>query len=181
MEAEVLKLEGEAIDLRGKQENYIAQLQEIREMKAALEKAEKDLGDLKTDHAEEKRKLEDEVRDLKLAITPDADEPESTWGLITRAELVARIRKLGDDVFKGAKYSWENTLALLQIVNLNVKLNTEGTGMLCTVENGQIVIPDKYKQMEMEAQEKDLEEEGDDGNDEDNQECREEGHGESDG
>ncbi|MCI40272.1 hypothetical protein A2U01_0061505, partial [Trifolium medium] len=38
LEAEVLMLEGEAIDLRGKQENYIAQLLEIREMKAALDK-----------------------------------------------------------------------------------------------------------------------------------------------
>ncbi|MCI52123.1 hypothetical protein A2U01_0073367, partial [Trifolium medium] len=59
-------------------------------MKAALDKAEKDLGDLETSHAEEKKKLE-EIRDLKLAIAPTADEPESARNLTTRAELVERI------------------------------------------------------------------------------------------
>ncbi|MCI73917.1 hypothetical protein A2U01_0095181, partial [Trifolium medium] len=33
-------------------------------MGAALDKAEKDLGDLRTIHAEEKKKLKDEIRDL---------------------------------------------------------------------------------------------------------------------
>ncbi|MCI96303.1 hypothetical protein A2U01_0117603, partial [Trifolium medium] len=67
----------------------------------ALDKAEKDLGDLRTIHAEEKKKLEDEIRDLRLAMASAADEPESTRGLTTRAELVERIKKLGEDVFKG--------------------------------------------------------------------------------
>ncbi|MCI92148.1 hypothetical protein A2U01_0113444, partial [Trifolium medium] len=57
-------------------------------MQAALGKAEKYLGDLRTSHAEEKKKLEDEIRGLKLAMTSAADEPESTRGLTTRAELV---------------------------------------------------------------------------------------------
>ncbi|MCI46471.1 hypothetical protein A2U01_0067711, partial [Trifolium medium] len=42
---------------------------------------------------------------------PAEGEPESTRGLTTRAELVEMIKKLRDDVFKGAKYSWENALA----------------------------------------------------------------------
>ncbi|MCI64847.1 hypothetical protein A2U01_0086105, partial [Trifolium medium] len=58
---------------------------------------------------------------------------------------------------------------------------TEGMGMLRKVVDGQIIIPDQYKQMEADEDEEDLEEEGDDGNDEDNQEGHEEGHCESDG
>ncbi|MCI92125.1 hypothetical protein A2U01_0113421, partial [Trifolium medium] len=69
--------------------------------------------------------------------------PESARNLTTRAELVERIKKLGQDVFNGAKYSWENALAQLQIINLNVKLTTEGIGMLRKVVDGQIVIPDE--------------------------------------
>ncbi|MCI51459.1 hypothetical protein A2U01_0072703, partial [Trifolium medium] len=95
------------------------------------------------------------------------------------AELVERIRKLGEDVFKGAKYA----LAQLQIVNPNVKFTTEGIGMLRKVVDGQIVIPDKYKQMEMEDEEEEVEEggEAEDGCEEGNQEGFEEGQGESDG
>ncbi|MCI48136.1 hypothetical protein A2U01_0069379, partial [Trifolium medium] len=36
LEAEVLKLENELIDHRGKQENYVAQAKELREMQAVL-------------------------------------------------------------------------------------------------------------------------------------------------
>ncbi|MCI66484.1 hypothetical protein A2U01_0087742, partial [Trifolium medium] len=58
--------------------------------------------------------------------------------LTTRAELVERIKKPGEDVFKVAKYSWENALAQLQIVNPDVKFTTEGIGML---RNVRLVIP----------------------------------------
>ncbi|MCI88671.1 hypothetical protein A2U01_0109958, partial [Trifolium medium] len=51
LETEVLKLDNELIDHQGKQENYVAQAKELREMQAALGKAEKDLGDLRTGHA----------------------------------------------------------------------------------------------------------------------------------
>ncbi|MCI05915.1 hypothetical protein A2U01_0091674, partial [Trifolium medium] len=50
-------------------------------MKAALEKVEKDLGELKTSHAEEKKKFEEEIRDMKSTIAPAADEPESARNL----------------------------------------------------------------------------------------------------
>ncbi|MCI64374.1 hypothetical protein A2U01_0085632, partial [Trifolium medium] len=49
-------------------------------------------------------------------MTSAADEPESTRGLTTRTELMEKMKKLEEDVFKGAKYSWENALAQLQIV-----------------------------------------------------------------
>ncbi|MCI06673.1 hypothetical protein A2U01_0027733, partial [Trifolium medium] len=153
LEADVLKLENKLTNHRGKQENYVAQAKEFREMQAALRKAEKDLGDLRTSHTEEKKKLEDEIRDLKLAMTPAADEPVTARDLTTRAELVERIKNLGQDVFNRAKYSWENALAQLQI----------------------IIIPDEYKQMEMEEEEEEIEEEGD------AEDGREEGQGESDG
>ncbi|MCI08720.1 hypothetical protein A2U01_0029799, partial [Trifolium medium] len=137
LEAEVLKLEGEAIDLRGKQENYIAQLQEIREMKAVLEKAEKDLGDLKTSHDEENKKSEEELGNLKSAMAPADGEPESVRGLTTRAQLVERIQ-----------HSWENALAQIKIVNPGLEFSTEGMGMLRKVVDGQIIIPEQYRQIE---------------------------------
>ncbi|MCI40327.1 hypothetical protein A2U01_0061560, partial [Trifolium medium] len=45
LEAKALKLESELIDLRGKQENFAAQVKELRETHDALEKAKKDLGE----------------------------------------------------------------------------------------------------------------------------------------
>ncbi|MCI71119.1 hypothetical protein A2U01_0092382, partial [Trifolium medium] len=57
--------------------------------------------------------------------------------------------------------------------------STEGMGMLRKVVDGQIVIPDQYRQMEADDEEEEFEEEGDPG---DGQELgHEEGHGESDG
>ncbi|MCI46149.1 hypothetical protein A2U01_0067389, partial [Trifolium medium] len=55
------------------------------------------------------------------------------------------------------------------------ELSTEGIGVLKRVENGEIVIPEKYRQMEIEDEEEELEE-GDNIEDE-----HEEGQGESDG
>ncbi|MCI68579.1 hypothetical protein A2U01_0089840, partial [Trifolium medium] len=62
--AKVLKLEGEMIDLRGKQENFSAQAKENRELKAALDKAIKDL----RDQTEWGRKLEEELGEVKSAM-----------------------------------------------------------------------------------------------------------------
>ncbi|MCH92435.1 hypothetical protein A2U01_0013374 [Trifolium medium] len=111
-------------------------------------------------------------------MTPATDKPVTARNLTTRVELVDKIRKLGQDVFNGAKYGWDNTVAQLKIVNSEVELTTEGTGMLRKVVDGQIIIPEKYKQME-------IEEEGDELEEEDNakdghEEGFEEGHGESD-
>ncbi|MCH81998.1 hypothetical protein A2U01_0002793 [Trifolium medium] len=182
LEAKIMKLEGEAIDLLGKQKNYAAHLQENRVMKVALDKAVKELEELKSGHAEERKKLEDTIEELKSRMMPADDETESTRDLATRVELVARVKKLGGEVFNGVKYGWDNALAQLQVVNPDIKFNTEGMGVLPKVENGQIVIPDKYKQMEIEAQEEDdVEEDDDDVVEEEEHDGREEGHGESDG
>ncbi|MCI41082.1 hypothetical protein A2U01_0062315, partial [Trifolium medium] len=115
--AKALKLDNELIDLRGKQENFVAQVKELRETRDALDKAKKDLGDLKAGHAEERKSFEEELGKLMSVMAPAEGEPESVRGLTTRAELFERIQKLGNDVFKAAQHSWENTLAQLQIVN----------------------------------------------------------------
>ncbi|MCI85755.1 hypothetical protein A2U01_0107034, partial [Trifolium medium] len=63
-----------------------------------------------------------------------------------------------------------------RIVNPDVKFTTERMGMLRKVVDGQIIIPDQYRQMKVDDEEdEELEEEynGDEG--------YEEGHGESDG
>ncbi|MCI20985.1 hypothetical protein A2U01_0042149, partial [Trifolium medium] len=94
-------------------------------------------------------------------------------GLTTRAELVEVIKSLGKKVLGGIKYGFDNAVVQLKIANPGIEFNTEGTGMLRKVENGQFVIPEKYKQMEMEEDDEEVEE--DDNPDEDH----EEGHDES--
>ncbi|MCI39525.1 hypothetical protein A2U01_0060757, partial [Trifolium medium] len=70
-------------------------------------------------------------------------------------------------------YGFDNAVAQLKVANSGLELNTDGIGVLRKVKNGQIVIPEKYKQMEMEEEEEELEEE-------DNAEKdHEEGHDES--
>ncbi|MCI72516.1 hypothetical protein A2U01_0093779, partial [Trifolium medium] len=64
LEAKALKLDNELIDLRRKQENFAAQVKEFREMRDALDKAKKDLGDLKAGHAEERKSFEEELGKL---------------------------------------------------------------------------------------------------------------------
>ncbi|MCI61962.1 hypothetical protein A2U01_0083219, partial [Trifolium medium] len=68
LEAKTLKLESELIDLRGKQENFAAQVKELRETRDALDKAKKDLGDSEAGHAEERKNFEEELGKLQSAM-----------------------------------------------------------------------------------------------------------------
>ncbi|MCI71450.1 hypothetical protein A2U01_0092713, partial [Trifolium medium] len=77
---------------------------------------------------------------LQLSMTPVEDEPEIARGLSTRAELIKKIRVLGQDVLDGVKYGFDNVVDQLNILNPTVELNTEGLSMLKRVENGQIII-----------------------------------------
>ncbi|MCI52780.1 hypothetical protein A2U01_0074026, partial [Trifolium medium] len=95
-------------------------------------------------------------------MTPVEDEPEAARGLTTRAELVDRIRVLGQDVLDSVKFGFDNVVNQLKVLNPRVKFNTEGLSMLKRVENGQLVIPPEYAEMEEE--------------DEDEQEDGEKGH-----
>ncbi|MCI61353.1 hypothetical protein A2U01_0082610, partial [Trifolium medium] len=87
-EAKALKLESELIDLRGKQENFTAQVKELRETRDALDKVKKDLGNSEVSRAEERKNFEEELFKLQSAISPAEGEPESVRGLTTRAQLV---------------------------------------------------------------------------------------------
>ncbi|MCI88331.1 hypothetical protein A2U01_0109618, partial [Trifolium medium] len=64
----------------------------------------KDLGDLKVGHAEERKSFEEELGKLKSVMAPADGEPESVRGLTACAELVERIQKLENDVFKAAQH-----------------------------------------------------------------------------
>ncbi|MCI45404.1 hypothetical protein A2U01_0066643, partial [Trifolium medium] len=108
---------------------------------------------MKASHAEEKKSLEEELGKLQSAMAPAEGEPESVRGLITRAQLVERIQQLGEDVFKAAQHSWENAMAQVKIANPGLEFSTEGMSMLRKVVDGQIVIPDQYRQMEAEDEE----------------------------
>ncbi|MCI87246.1 pentatricopeptide repeat-containing protein, partial [Trifolium medium] len=70
--------------------------------------------------------------------------PETAHGLTTRAELVEKIRVLGQDVLDGVKFGFDNAVDQLKVLNPRVDLNTEGLSMLKRVENGEIVIPPEY-------------------------------------
>jgi cell division protein FtsB len=158
LEAENMKLENEVVDLRGKKENFAVAAKENRELKDEVAK-----------FGEERKKLEEEIRTLKLAPAPADDETENTKELSTRADFVARIRKLGDSVLAGMKHSWQNALAQVKVANPGVELNFEGMRVFREVVNGQIVLPEKYKEAEAADLEgdddmgEDVEEEEDDG------------------
>ncbi|MCI62018.1 hypothetical protein A2U01_0083275, partial [Trifolium medium] len=85
------------------------------EMQAALGKAEKDLGDLRTGHADEKKNLEEELGKVKSVMAPAEDEPVSAQGLTTRVELVGVIKSLGEKVVSGVTYGFNNAVAQLKI------------------------------------------------------------------
>ncbi|MCH95009.1 hypothetical protein A2U01_0015982 [Trifolium medium] len=82
-------------------------------------------------------------------MAPAADEHGAAKGLVTRTELVEKIGSLARDVLKGAKYGFNNAVAQLKMVNVGVELTTEGIDMLRRVEDGQIIIPEEYKEMEI--------------------------------
>jgi cell division protein FtsB len=151
LEAENMKLENEVVDLRGKKENFVAAAKENRELKAEL------------------AKLEEEMKSLKSAMAPAIDETENTRDLSTRAEFVARIRKLGDSVLARVKHGWQNALAQVKVANAGVELKFDGMGVFREVVDGQIILPGRYKEAEAadlageEDMDDDAEEEEDDG------------------
>ncbi|MCI13161.1 hypothetical protein A2U01_0034277 [Trifolium medium] len=99
-------------------------------------------------------------------MAPVTGEHEAAKGLATRADLVDKIKILAQDVLEGSKYSFENVVAQLKVVNPGVELNTEGIRMLRRVENSQIIIPEVYKDMEAEEEEYDDEQLEDDNHEE---------------
>jgi hypothetical protein len=158
LEAENMKLENEVVDLRGKKENFVAAAKENRELKDEVAKFE-----------EERKKYEEEIKALKSALAPAEDETENTRELVSRADFVARIRKLGDSVLAGMKHSWQNALAQVKVANPGVELNFDGMGVFREVVNGQIILPEKYREAEAaelegdDEMDDDVDEEEDDG------------------
>jgi cell division protein FtsB len=158
LEAENMKLENEVVDLRGKKENFVAAAKENRELRDEVAKFD-----------EERKKFAEEIRLLKLAMAPAEDETENTRDLSTRADFVARVRKLGDSVLAGVKHGWQNALAQVKVANPDVELNFEGMGVFRAVVDGQIVLPEKYKEAEADElagdddMDDEVEEEEDDG------------------
>jgi cell division protein FtsB len=137
LEAENMALENEVVDLRGKKENFVAQAKENRELKGELAK-----------FSEERKRFEEEISRLKLAMAPAEDETDNTKDLSTRAELVARVRKLGDSVLAGMKHGWQNAISQIKVVNPGVELSLEGMGVFREVADGRIVLPERYKDVE---------------------------------
>jgi cell division protein FtsB len=137
LEAENMALENEVVDLRGKRENFVAQAKENRELKGELAK-----------FSEERKRFEEEISRLKLAMAPAEDETDNTKDLSTRAELVARVRKLGDSVLAGMKHGWKNAISQIKVVNPGVELSLEGMRVFREVVDGQIVLPERYKDAE---------------------------------
>jgi cell division protein FtsB len=158
LEAENMKLENEVVDLRGKKENFVAAARENRELKDEVAKFD-----------EERKKFVDEIKMLKSAMAPAEDETENTRELLSRADLVARVRKLGDSVLAGVKHGWQNALAQDKVANSGVELNFEGMGVFREVVDEQIILPEKYKDVEAaeladdDEMDDDVDEEEDDG------------------
>ncbi|CAJ2655906.1 unnamed protein product [Trifolium pratense] len=178
LEAEIALLENDLLDLRSKQENYFKNMEEARLTAEQLEKTNKVLEDLKVSSAEQRSKLLEEVAMLQAKCAPLEDEKEETLKFATRGDLVREIKRQGGLMLASMVHGWKNAIAQLKVVNAERGLITDGIHKLKRVENGQIVIPEDYKQMELEEEEEeDAEEEavGEDKAPEDNPE----GHDES--
>ncbi|PNX78123.1 hypothetical protein L195_g043171 [Trifolium pratense] len=107
----------------------------------------------------------EEISMLQAKSAPLDDETEDTLKFATRGDLVKEIRRLGGQMLASMVFGWKNVVAQLKIVNSERGLITEGIHKLKKVEKGQIVIPEKYRQMALE-EEKDDEEDDDDEDDE---------------
>ncbi|CAJ2634767.1 unnamed protein product [Trifolium pratense] len=176
LEGRIVQMEGELIDLRGKQENYGNLLEDVRLTRDELEKTKKKLEDVETRGAEEKKRLEEVIADLQSKLALATDETIETSRLVSRADLVKEIKRLGGLMLASMVHGWKNAIAQLKVVNAEHGLITDGIHKLKRVENGQIVIPEDYKQMELEEEKYD--EDGDDDNEEEEEDAEEEAVGE---
>ncbi|MCH97590.1 hypothetical protein A2U01_0018585, partial [Trifolium medium] len=76
---------------------------------------------------------------LEAAMAPASGEPEEAFGLVTRADLVGKIKEISDDCLAAGKFGWKNAIAQLKLLNSDIELKTEGMGMLKEVRDGKIV------------------------------------------
>ncbi|PNX70023.1 hypothetical protein L195_g057040 [Trifolium pratense] len=147
----ISELENDLLDLKSKQENYFKNMEEARLTAEQLDKTNKVLEDLKVSSVEERRKLEEEIFELKAKVAPVADETEDTLKFTSRAELVGEIRRLGGQM-----------------------VASMGIHKLKKVEKGQIVIPEKYREMALEEEKQDDDDEEDEDEDGEEEEVEEE-------
>ncbi|CAJ2637044.1 unnamed protein product [Trifolium pratense] len=176
LEGKIVLMEGELIDLRGKQENYGQLLKDVRESRDELELVKKNLEGVEARSAEEKRQLEEVIADLQSKLAPAADEGTEISKMVSRADLVKEIKRQRGLMLASMIHGWKNAIAQLKVVNAERGLTTEGIHKLKRVENGQIIIPEEYKEMELEEEK--LDEEVGDGEDEEDEEVEEEAIGE---
>ncbi|CAJ2641299.1 unnamed protein product [Trifolium pratense] len=167
LEGHIVKLEGELIDLRGKQENYGQLLEDVRESRDELELAKKRLEEVETRGVEEKKNLEAVIADLQSKLAPAADEGTEISQMVSRADLVKEIKRQRGLMLASMVHGWKNAIAQLKVVNAEGGLITEGIHKLKRVENGQIIIPEEYREMELEEEK--LDEEAVDGEDEEDE------------
>ncbi|CAJ2673581.1 unnamed protein product [Trifolium pratense] len=176
LEGKIVLMEGELIDLRGKQENYGQLLEDVRVSRDELELAKKNLEEVEARSAEEKRQLEGVIADLQSKLAPAADEGAEISKMVSRADLVKEIKRQRGLMLASMVHGWKNAIAQLRVVNAERDLITEGIHKLKRVENGQIVIPEEYREMELEEEK--LDEEVVDDEDEEDEEVEEEVVGE---
>ncbi|MCI62490.1 hypothetical protein A2U01_0083747, partial [Trifolium medium] len=55
-----------------------------------------------------------------VAMAPANHEPEDALGLVTRADLVGKIKEIADDYLVAGKFGWKNTIAQLKFLNPDV-------------------------------------------------------------
>ncbi|MCI95837.1 hypothetical protein A2U01_0117136, partial [Trifolium medium] len=63
---------------------------------------------------EEKKSADDRVAELEAAMAPISGEPEEAFGLVTREDLVGKIKEIADDCLAAGKFGWKNTIAQLK-------------------------------------------------------------------
>jgi hypothetical protein len=175
LETKVLGLENRVQNLLGKQENFVRVSAELREKETELERLREEVKVLQNKIVE-KDELEKEVACLKAAMVPADTEPDTTRGLLSRADLVWEITSLGGKLIAGAKFAFANAVKQIRVLNGDVELKTEGVGFWRKVEDGQVILPDDHKAMELQNQDDDEEEDDEDEQKDDGEEGHRESH-----
>ncbi|MCI37626.1 hypothetical protein A2U01_0058850, partial [Trifolium medium] len=86
LSARVTKLEADLHDREEKAKIHTDTMAELRVVRGDLAKLE-----------EKKRSVDDRVAELEAAMAPANHEPEEALGLVTRADLVGKIKDIADD------------------------------------------------------------------------------------
>ena len=111
-------------------ESQVRLLKDLNELRPQLEVV-----------AKENERLITRTKELEGIIAPTEEETDPGKSMVSKAELIARIRVLKQDVADTLNYGFNTTIEQLKILNPGVEMVVEEAGLFNQVINGQILYP----------------------------------------